>query len=89
VDQALTLDRVGPEALTQLTSPSELLGHMPAVTVSEEAVQRVTHGNPVRGVPPEATDPMRHVRILDGAGHVLAVAEARPGGLLQPIVVLR
>ncbi len=84
VEDALTLDRVG-EGRTQLTSPNELLGHMTAMSVSNEVAQRIAHGNPVAGEAP----PGCQVRLLNAAGTLLAIAEARPGGVLQPVVVLR
>jgi tRNA pseudouridine55 synthase len=86
VDDALTLDRVEFEGAARLTSPNDLLGHMPAVTVTEDGARRVAHGNPVTG---NQTPGAGHVRLVDGAGILLAVAERRPGGLLQPVVVLR
>jgi tRNA pseudouridine55 synthase len=86
VDDALTLDRVEFEGAARLTSPNDLLGHMPAVTVTEDGARRVAHGNPVTG---SETPGAGRVRLLDGAGILLAVAERRPGGLLQPVVVLR
>ena len=92
VDGALTLDRVESEGAARLTSPSALLGHMPAVTVTEDAAQRIAHGNAVTlkpgydlGLPPEGGQ----LRLLDAAGTLLAIAQARAGGVLQPVVVLR
>jgi len=99
VDDALTLDRVESEGAARILATAELLGHMTAVTVTDDEARRIAHGNPVRehtevrpGGDPGA-DPLSaagsHVRLVDPAGHLLAVAERRPGGLLQPVVVLR
>jgi tRNA pseudouridine55 synthase len=91
VDHALTLDRVESEGAAHLTSPSNLLGHMPAVTVTEDAAQRIAHGNPITlrlGSDTPAT-PDGQLRLLDAAGTLLAVARVRPGAVLQPVVVLR
>jgi tRNA pseudouridine55 synthase len=84
-EDGLTLDRVEAEGMARLTSPNDLLGHMPAVTLTEDGARRVSHGNPVRETGSGA-DP---VRLLDPAGGLLAIAERRAGGLLQPVVVLR
>ena len=98
VGDALTLDRVESEGTGRLKPPSDLLGHMPAVTVTEDGVRRVAHGNPVgpphtqkRDSPlfPQIEGAVPLLRVLDVSGRLLAVAEPRPGGVLQPIVVLR
>jgi tRNA pseudouridine55 synthase len=85
VEDALTLDRLETDAPARLIAPSTLLGHMPAVTVTDEGANRIAHGNPIRGEMP----PGQYVRLADASGTLLAVAEPRPGGVLQPIVVLR
>ena len=100
VEDALTLDRLESEAAGRLVSPSELLGHMPAVSVTEDGARRVNHGNSVAGAqvdtdtgdsrllsPITGTAPL--FRVLNGEGRLVAIAEARPGGVLQPVVVLR
>jgi tRNA pseudouridine55 synthase len=84
-EDGLTLDRVESEGVARLTSPNDLLGHMPAVTLTEEGARRVFHGNPISD-PASAVD---KVRLLDPTGALLAIAEPRRGGLLQPVVVLR
>ncbi len=100
VDAALTLDEVEARARETLIAPSALLGELPASTLTERGAARVAHGNPVdsRGIR-DGSDPEpwgapsgpagRRVRLLDGAGALLAVAERRPDGLLHPLVVLR
>jgi tRNA pseudouridine55 synthase len=98
VEDALTLDRLEAEAAGRLVSASELLGHMPAVSVTEDGARRVNHGNPVPVAQVEKGDShllsqMKETpplfRVLNGEGRLVAVAEARPGGVLQPVVVLR
>jgi tRNA pseudouridine55 synthase len=84
-ENGLTLDRVESEGRARLTSPNDLLGHMPAVTLTEDGARRVFHGNPISDLASGAD----RVRLLDPAGALLAVAQRRPGGLLQPVVVLR
>jgi tRNA pseudouridine55 synthase len=97
IDDALTLDRLEMEGAQRLVSPSVLLGHMPSVTVTEHGAGRVAHGNPLSpghlekrdGPPgPQMATPSPFFRVLDDAGQLLAVAEPRPGGVLQPVVVL-
>jgi tRNA pseudouridine55 synthase len=94
VDEALTLDRVESEGTARIVSANDLLGHMTAVTVTEDDARRIAHGNPVKGQTevrpgPDLLAAGNHLRLLDSAGQLLAVAERRPGGLLQPVVVLR
>jgi tRNA pseudouridine55 synthase len=101
IEDALTLDRLETDAPARLVSPSALLGHMPAVTIDDEGARRVAHGNAVRdqgtgigeretgiGNQGSGTGNRGPVRVLDAGGRLLAVAERRPGGVLQPLVVL-
>jgi tRNA pseudouridine55 synthase len=97
IEDALTLDRLESEGAARLTSPNDLLGHMPAVGANDDGVRRIAHGNPIgpvhmeqggaRLLPTGAAVPF--LRVVDGAGRLIAVAEPRGGGILQPIVVLR
>jgi tRNA pseudouridine55 synthase len=93
VEEACTLDvleAAGPAAPCVRTM-NGLLGAWPAVRLTEEGLRRAGHGNSLgpqhlAGRPPERPG---RVRVLDGAGELLAVAEARPDGLLHPLLVLR
>lgn len=99
IDNALTLDRLAEHASAGLIPMNELLGEMPAIALTETGVRRVVHGNPVdlessaggnRAAVSRGTDAVPcFLRLLDEAGELLAVAEARPDGLLHPVVVLR
>jgi tRNA pseudouridine55 synthase len=98
VDDALTLDRVESDGAARLTRASDLLGHMPAVSVTADGAVRVAHGNPVapshtmKGEGPlfrQMEGSVSFCRVVDASGQLLAVAEPRPGGVLQPVVVLR
>jgi len=98
VEDALTLDRLESEAAGRLIPASELLGHMPAVSVTEDGERRVHHGNPLAAAHvakgdsrlfSQMTGAAAFFRVLNGAGRLVAVAEPRPGGVLQPVVVLR
>jgi tRNA pseudouridine55 synthase len=93
VEEACTLDvleAAGPAAPCVRTM-NGLLGAWPAVRLTEEGLRRAGHGNSLgpqhlAGRPPERPG---RVRVLDGAGELLAVAEERPDGLLHPLLVLR
>lgn len=98
VEEGLTLDRVESEGMARLTSPSDLLGHLPAIVVTDDGARRVAHGNPLGPLHTEKGDSplfsqikgtVPFLRVLGGTGELLAVAQRRPGGLLQPVVVLR
>ncbi|MBP7776007.1 MAG: tRNA pseudouridine(55) synthase TruB [Acidobacteria bacterium] len=71
-----------------------LLPALPAATLTPEAARRVRHGQSVQAAISDdsVTGP---VRLLDDLGHLLGIAEARPGPVgagalrfLQPVVVL-
>jgi tRNA pseudouridine55 synthase len=95
VEQAATLAAIeaeGTEAAGRLMPPDELLGHMPAVRLSEEGTRRATHGNVVgpahlTAVPAVNLQPAR-VRLIDPLGRLVAVADRLGDGSLHPVVVL-
>jgi tRNA pseudouridine55 synthase len=98
IDRAVTAESIAtdPEAIRdRWIGTNELLGHLAAITVSEEGARRVAHGNTVspehivRGEAP-TVDSGHTVRLLDGSGSVLAIAErrGRAGAVLQPLTVL-
>jgi tRNA pseudouridine55 synthase len=77
-----------PDAVTTLLTPAEALRDYPAVTVAEgPAAELARSGKLPSGA--SALDPAAGgpLRILDGAGRLLAVAEPRDGQL-RPVVVL-
>ena len=64
---------------------------MPAIALDDEATRRAAHGNPVRaegGWHLSGKGASHLFRLVDAAGRLQAVAEARPDGLLHPLVVL-
>lgn len=95
VSRALPLaeaERLGPEVEAHLVPMAEALADLPAVRLSEAGLVRVRHGNPVGlqliegpWVPASAT--LQKIRLLDGGGALIALADLR-GGLLQPSTVL-
>ena len=78
-----------------------LLTGLPSIVLSAPGVRRASHGNALSredfaeelrpaGSDAEPFEPMpgRRVRLLDGSGALLGIAETRPGGLLHPVIVL-
>ncbi len=96
LDHAVPLDMLVTKpavAREQVISMNDLLGHLAAVTVSEEGARRVAHGNTVESqhvLNDEGTtaDRGHTVRVVDASGAILAVAERRTGAILQPVTVL-
>jgi tRNA pseudouridine55 synthase len=95
VDQATvlsTIEQERAEAAARLVPSDVLLGHLPALRLSEEGTRRATHGNLVG--PAHVTDASANVgtadrlRLLDPSGHLVAIAERLGDGSLHPVVVL-
>jgi tRNA pseudouridine55 synthase len=84
LDDARPLDEVGPDTLLP---PAAAVRHLAAVTVDEETAAAVAHGAVLaRGVGPfEGDGPWA---VLDGAGALVAVYEARGSDRAKPSVVL-
>ena len=78
------LDQGGQAAMTAMIPVASLLPGFPAVTVTSEGRDRVSHGQEVEG-----SVPGEWVRLLDNGGHLIAMARvgSRPG-FLHPAVVL-
>ena len=96
VDDAATqdvLDARGVAAADRLVPLRALLADMPAVSLTEEGLRRAGHGNalaPHHLAGPVPSPGVKGPRcMLDAAGGVLGIAEARADGLLHPLVVLR
>jgi tRNA pseudouridine55 synthase len=87
--QAINLEQLstGGQATAAVASLDTLLPAFPAITVTAEGRNRVSHGQEVEGALelPSA----EWVRLIDGQGHLVAMATAgsRPG-FLHPTVVL-
>ncbi len=97
VEDALPLDeaeRLGQAVAARLITPSEAVAHLPAVTVNDVGLRRVSHGNPLTPqhlqhpwIPPSGSGAAPDVRVLDSGGELMALAHSR-GGALHPAVVL-
>jgi tRNA pseudouridine55 synthase len=90
---AATLDVIvqeGPLAVSRLIPIDRLLLELPAVVLSEQGVRRASHGNALgRG---DVLEPVPRIggrlRMVDGTGALLGIAEPLESGLLHPVVVL-
>lgn len=68
-----------------------LLTDQPSVSLAADAAERVRHGQTVQAPRSTALGTATHVRLLDPAGRLIAVATPGPDGAglaLQPVVVL-
>lgn len=89
IDEAIdleTLSRGGKTAAEAVIPLDRLLPAYPLITLTDEARNRVSHGQEVDGGPNGGSE---WVRLTDGEGHLVALA--RPGsrpGSLHPAVVL-
>ena len=99
IEQAVTLETVernGPDALRWLVPIDCLLGSFPTVILTPAGNERAVHGGDIgpehvrRGWGAEVNgSPGAHVRLLDEANHLVAVAEWKSAGeLLHPVVVV-
>ncbi len=84
----------GPTAASRLLPMHGLLPNLPGVVTTATGAQRVSHGNQLGPADlavskePLSAPPGGCVRVMDDAGHLLAVAELRRDGLLHPKIVL-
>ena len=92
---AITLDLVpgqGPALLTRITPLEALLTDLDAVHLNADGSSYVVHGRDI--TPRQAADPLTaaswsgRVRLIGPDGALLAVADAAPGPVLHPAVVL-
>jgi tRNA pseudouridine55 synthase len=91
--QAVALDTIegeGEGAAARVIPMEDLLLEVPAVRLTERGAQRAGHGNAVGPGDFDGQAPALpgRVRLMDPGGRLLGLAESRPGGLLQPVVVL-
>lgn len=87
-----TVQREGAAAAGRLIPLDRLLPELPAVRLTERGAVRAGHGNAVGygdlSEPAPSGELAGRVRLLDAGGRLLGLAEPRPGGVLQPVVVL-
>lgn len=102
LERSVTLDELerDPDAARGAMIPlEELAPELPSVRVTARGAERTAHGNfltprdlaetgplpdPARAEP----GPGGRVRVMDGEGRLLAIAEAGPDGVLRPSIVL-
>ena len=83
------LEREGAGAASRLIPLERLLPAIPSVVLTEDGVRRALHGNTLPPSAHESELPIApRVRLLDGAGQLVGIAELEPGGLLHPVIVL-
>ena len=82
----LAIDRL-EEWETRFLAPSDALGDMPAITVTEETARGVCHGMRFVGGEMVEAPEMEAVRVLDESGDLIAVYR-REGDQARPEVVL-
>ncbi len=94
----LSLVMSDPAAATErMIGADRLLLELPGVTLTDEGLKRVGHGNVLRGGIDFGTaleadggpgGTASRIRLLDSGGGLLGLGEPRPGGMIQPVVVL-
>jgi tRNA pseudouridine55 synthase len=99
IEDALALEAAEADAAAAraaILPLDRMLPALPAAVLTEHGVERVKHGRDLRAIdvdgeaaPLEALCDGRPVRLLDAAGHLLAIAERTDGpDLLHPSIVL-
>jgi tRNA pseudouridine55 synthase len=98
LDDAVPFDAVAVEGSSVVASRliplNRLLSYLPQVVVTDAGAGRVSHGNTVgprevaSGKGPASWPVGGRLRLLDGAGTLIGLAEPRDDGLLHPVVVL-
>jgi tRNA U55 pseudouridine synthase TruB len=90
---AVTLDLLTqPDLEARLRPLESLLPDWPAVALTREGVEWVSHGRSVG--PAQCTEGLRgatagcQVRLLGPDGRLVAIGDTGPGGILHPAVVL-
>jgi tRNA pseudouridine55 synthase len=85
-----TLEMEGPVSVARLIPMDALLPWLARVVLNERGVQRASHGNALCAEDLATSDggPDGPVRLTDGTGALLGIAETRADGLLHPVIVL-
>jgi len=86
-----TVEQEGADAVSHLIPLERLLLHLPGIVLTEDGARRAGHGNALKlddllsGQKVLAEGQMR---LLDGSGALVGIAELREPGLLHPVIVL-
>jgi tRNA pseudouridine55 synthase len=93
LQDAVTLDQLEQErgrAEDHLVPLERLLPDLPGIRLNERGVKRASHGNTIAPEDVAGADGWTNGRakLLDSAGRLLGIAEARGNGLLHPVIVL-
>jgi tRNA pseudouridine55 synthase len=97
VDHAHPLGDViggGRAAAARVLPMERLLTDIPAAVLNDNGLRRASHGNTLTLGDFELQGaaalpaPGSRLRLIDGAGRLIGIAEATPGGLLHPSIVL-
>jgi tRNA pseudouridine55 synthase len=102
VDEAVTVDQLGPDSWASLKPLSAILPGLPSLRLSAAELQAVSHGRDVRlarptGASTPSGSPPTWWRLLDSTGEIVALAVSRQeaprsvplnGVILHPEVVL-
>ena len=97
LDEAVPLADVVADpsaAVARMIPMDRLLTNLPAAVLTEEGFRKASHGNTLTGgdfrLAPglDQSAEGNRLRLLDGAGRLVGIANAAPGGLLHPSIVL-
>jgi tRNA pseudouridine55 synthase len=99
LNDAVTIEALEAEGpATRMIDLDRLLPLLPPAVLNENGLRRAAHGNVLSpgdfalpggaGARTQSTSESFRVRLVDDAGHLLGIGEARAGGLLHPAVVL-
>jgi tRNA pseudouridine55 synthase len=79
-------ETIGPRVIP----PAGLLADLPGLVLTGRGLRRAAHGNLIGPGDLEAGPPGAAglVKLLDGTGALVAIAEPAPGGALHPVIVL-
>lgn len=81
----------GASAADRLVQGAGLLPQLSAVVLNDRGIRRASHGAWLSSADMEGgQSPFSgaRLRLFDGAGRLVGIAEARPDGLLHPVIVL-
>jgi tRNA pseudouridine55 synthase len=86
IEQAVSLDADSAEVLTRILPLGSAVDGLPRIVLGTEDLIRIRQGKTVL-LPARLDDGDSEIAVFDENGNLAAVAEARDGGLLQPVKV--